>query len=244
MAKTNIEWADKSLNFMKWYCQKVSPGCKHCYMMAMAKLYPHLASNRPQLREPDRIKAELRKLKPGDVVFVHSMSDSYLEAVPLEWIQYFHETAVSYPQVVFLMLTKRPQRALDLSADLDWPANLWIGTSVETKDFLFRLDTLFNIPAAGHFVSVEPLLAPLPELEPYLSRLGWVIVGGESGTRRRKFDKQWAIAIRDMCQQQDVPFLFKQGSADRSGQDRLLEGRAWNGQPQFLPPLPEQLELF
>lgn len=255
MSKTTIEWASHTLNFYTWDCTKVSPGCQHCYMMELAKRRNKPLIGYPMWRGANAFK-ELRSLPTGSVAFINSMSDTYHEHVPLAWVHSIHNAAAYLrPDVTFLLLTKRPERALALAPFLSWPKNLWIGTSVENGDYLWRLDYLLNIPAAGHFVSAEPLISALPELDRWISgrnavvnqwggvsvypikpprKLGWVIVGGESGKERRPFKQEWAREIRDMCFEAGTPFLFKQGSAFMSGQDRLLDGREWNETPFHL----------
>lgn len=246
MAKTNIEWASHSWNRYTWDCTKVSEGCKNCYMMALAERRGKPIIGRPQLRAS--ALPELKTFPSGAVIFVNSMSDTYHEAVPLEWIQEIHNTAAAHPDKTFLLLTKRPRRALELSPRLVYPPNLWVGTSIEKNKYLFRLDDLLQIPAAGHFLSAEPLLEPLLNLAPYLDQLvpdylrirgvrhplRWVIVGGESGKGRRTFNKSWARQIRDMCDEAGVPFMFKQGSSHQPGQDRLLDGQTWDQTPIFI----------
>lgn len=240
MGETTIEWATKTLNFFSWNCTRVSSGCANCYAAEMSKRFSRnsnggIFSNPPTWRT-NAVK-EYRKLKSGDVIFLNSMSDSYHESVPVKWIHNIHNMAMLRPDVTFLLLTKRPERALALSPYLAWSKNLWIGTSVESEDYLWRLDYLLKIPAAGHFLSAEPLLSSLPSLKEYLyptsdrAGLGWVIVGGESGTKRRAFNKAWASDIQAMCATSETPFMFKQGSDRLSGKDRLLNGREWNETP-------------
>lgn len=242
MGKTNIGWTDYSLNFYTWDCTKVSAGCQNCYMMSMAQRYGKPMAGRPQWRGKNAYK-ELFSIPAGSRVFVNDMSDTYHEAVPAEWIHHIHNAAAYLrPDLTFLLLTKRPERAYGMRDLLVWPKNLWLGTSVESEGCLWRLDYLLKTPAAGHFLSAEPLLGPLPSLWPYLwpvwywtatksTRLDWVIVGAESGSNRRSFDKLWARGIRMMCTEAHVPFFFKQGSAFKPGQDRLLDGREWNETP-------------
>lgn len=246
MSKTSIEWATDRLNFYTWRCNKISEGCANCYMMTMARRRGQDPVGVPEWRET--ALREYRALEPGDVVFVNTMSDSYHEGALLEWIQRIHTLAAQKPETRFLMLTKRIERALELAPHLAWPDNLWMGTSVELPKYLSRIDTLLQIPAAGHFVSVEPLLAPLPGLAHYVDRLGWVIVGAESGSLRRLFDPQWARDIRDMCVEAGVPFTFKQGSHFKPGKNRLLDGRTWDETPFADAPdvvqEPYQMELL
>jgi protein gp37 len=257
MGKTTIEWASHTWNPYTWACRKVSPGCANCYaeFLAERRNGPGAFNRAPQWRGA-RAMQEIRRMPRGAVVFVNSMSDTYHEQARLTWIHSIHNIAAYLrPDVTFLLLTKRPERALGLARYLAYPPNLWVGTSVENADYLWRLDYLLRIPAAGHFVSAEPLLGPLPGLLPYVAksfagtdsygdrvemrlslkrRLRWVIVGAESGAKRRPFDKAWARDIRDMCGRAGVAYMFKQGSAYMSGQDRLLDGRTWDETP-FTP---------
>lgn len=263
MGKTTIEWASHTWNPYNWACRKVSPGCANCYaeFLAERRNGPGAFNRAPEWRGAKAMQ-EIKRMPRGAVVFVNSMSDTYHEQARLAWIHSIHNTAAYVrPDVTFLLLTKRPERALALSRYLAYPPNLWVGTSVEHADYLWRLDYLLRIPAAGHFVSAEPLLGPLPGLRQYVQAgLGWVIVGAESGAKRRPFDKDWARQIRDMCVREgvqqpahDTPFMFKQGSAYMSGQDRLLDGRTWDETPfsprvhapvMVTPPQPFQMSLW
>lgn len=242
MGKTNIGWCDYSLNFYTWDCNKTSPGCAHCYMMSLASRYGKPLVGRPQWRGAAAYK-ELRHIPSGATVFVNDMSDTYHESVPDKWIHAIHNAAAYLrPDLTFLLLTKRPERAYYMRHLLAWPSNLWLGTSVENADYLWRLDYLLKTPAAGHFLSAEPLLGPL-DLRFYLGRclrypdlgykhaLKWVIVGGESGSKHRPFDHAWAKSILHDCIDFGVPFFFKQGSAFKPGQDRKLSGWEWSQSP-------------
>lgn len=229
MSKTNISWATHSLNFYNWYCTKVSAGCKNCYMFAMREQYGRADS---ELKWRANARKEYDVLKRGDVVFVNSMSDTYHEDAPIEWIQGIHNLAAAKPDVTFLLLTKRISRAHDLQDDLVWPGNLWLGTSIENQKSLWRLDELASTPG-NHFVSMEPLLENLADdnhwdsLSNYYSEfehIQWVIVGGESGPNRRPFDKLWARNIQEFCHETGTHFTFKQGSALRPGGDNALDG--------------------
>lgn len=237
MGETTIEWASHTWNPYTWDCTKVSPGCKNCYMMAMADRFGKPLVGSPKWRGAAAWK-ELKGFPVGAVIFVNSMSDTYHESVPAAWIHSIHNTAMLHPDKTFLILTKRPERVYGMRHLLAWPKNLWLGTSVENEDYLWRLNFLLRVPAAGHFVSAEPLIGSLRYLETYLSDkpgvhkgLGWVIVGGESGNGRREFNKDWAREIRDMCIRRGVPFLYKQGGAFKSGQDRVLDNRTWDETP-------------
>jgi protein gp37 len=251
MAKnTIIAWATDTLNYYTWNCNKVSEGCKNCYAAAMAARFPANSARLAFDGAPNwrnNAMKELRRLKSGAVVFVNSMSDTYHEKAPVKFAHWIHNLAAyERPDVTFLLLTKRPERALALSPHLIFPPNLWVGTSVESSDYLWRLQYLLQIPAAGHFVSAEPLLGSLTGIDTYLRGykyfdtqgephfipgLKWVIVGGESGDNRRPFNKDWAREIRDMCIRARVPFMFKQGSHRLSERDKDLDGQEWNESP-------------
>lgn len=167
MSETNIEWASHTLNYYSWACTKVSPGCKNCYAQSLAERYGKDFNAPPAWRGKNAMK-ELMKLPPGAVAFVNSMSDTYHERVPVQWVHSIHNAALIRPDVTFLLLTKRIERAYALSRFLAYPPNLWIGTSVESEEYLWRLDYLLEIPAAGHFVSAEPLLGSLAGIRKYL----------------------------------------------------------------------------
>lgn len=256
MPETNIRWASHTWNPYTWNCNKISPGCKNCYAAQRSEQYGYIHSagrqfeGDPKLRGKNADK-ELLKFPPGAVVFVNSHSDTYHEGATPQMIHSIHNAAAYVrPDVTFLLLTKRPERALALAPHLAFPTNLWVGASIENEDYLRRLDDLLQIPAAGHFVSIEPQLSPLPGLKRYLKpnakALGWVIQGAESGAKRRPFDKAWAREVRDMCVEAETPYMFKQGSAFKSEQDRLLDGRTWDETPFDLVKMPGatgQMEL-
>ncbi|QPC81042.1 DUF5131 family protein [Phototrophicus methaneseepsis] len=241
MKDSKIGWTTHSWNPWGWVCNKVSEGCKNCYMFAMAARFhkENPATRSPEWREQESAR-ELRSFRLGDVIFVNSMSDTYSERVPDEYIERVHQTVQANHDKVFLLLTKRPERALALADQLVWPKNLWVGTSVEMEKHIHRLDTLLQLPTRNFFVSAEPLLEALPSLYWYLQPnstdgkcIEWVIVGGESGRNRRLFDKEWARDIQWMCGEFETPFFFKQGSDAVSGQDRDLDGRTWDETPDW-----------
>lgn len=256
MPQTKIEWATHTFNPYTWNCTKVSQGCKNCYALTRSLRYGGQASNgKDFLKFPPIVREnawkELKKFEAGSVIFVNSHSDTYHEAVPFEVIEHLHNTIASYPHLIFLILTKRAQRASELAPDLAYPDNLWVGTSVESQAHYDRLDYLMDIPSAGRFLSAEPLLGEISVKE-WLNpvsqnKLDWVIVGGESGKGFRPFNHDWARSIRDACKMHDVPFLFKQGSAFKSGQDRMLDGRTHDDTPFYKPEVkqePYQLDMF
>lgn len=238
MGKTNIAWASHTVNFYDWACRQVSPGCKNCYARAMAQRYGKNFDKTPEWR--DKAAAEFLNLPAGAVAFINSMSDTWHEDVPLETVLRIYDIAARRPDVTCLILTKRIARWVKHERDVPALPNVWAGTSVESSEFLFRLRTLRRVPAAGHFVSAEPLIRPLigyfpVSLEHELERGGidWIITGAESGPNRRPFDPQWVRDIRDSCALHNVTFMHKQGSAFKPGQDRELDGRTHDDTPDF-----------
>lgn len=231
MAETSIAWAKNSWNPLSWNCTPIGPECAHCYAMELAGRYAQNAHEgrfgaTPVLRE--KAFAELSKLKPGPT-FVCSMSDLFHKDVPAAWIHRILNSARSYPHLTYLCLTKRIERARGLAPYLDW-GKTWIGTSVGHESSLWRLDDLRTIhQAAGRFVSFEPLIGPLAPVN--LDGIDWVIVGGESGTKRRTFQRSWVEPIFEEAQRRGIPFFFKQGSGRYPGDDRMFHGQEWNEVP-------------
>lgn len=225
MGKTKIEWADKNLNWYSWNCNKVSPGCKNCYAETLAKRYGKTFNGAPEWRT-SAIK-DYQMLKTGDAVFVNTMSDTFHEGAPMEMINRVFMYARQRPDVNFLILTKRIERAYQLQTDLLWTRNIWLGTSVESKAYLGRIRTLRDIGTAfGKFISFEPLLEDVGDVN--LRGIDGVIVGGESGAKRRGFDPAWALNLLRQCERDGVRFFYKQGDAFQPGQDRMLNGRTYD----------------
>jgi protein gp37 len=230
---SQIEWTEATWNPVTG-CTKLSPGCKRCYAERMAKRLA--AMGVPQYRQGFKVTVQPgalslpAKWKKPRVIFVNSMSDLFHEDVPLRFIQQVFEVMEGTPQHTYQVLTKRPEVAKEYAVQLPWPANVWLGTSVESALFLHRVRTLTRIPAHVRFLSVEPLLGPLPGLN--LRGIDWVIVGGESGPGARAMKPEWVTQIRDICLAQDVPFFFKQwGGVHKKKNGRLLEGRTWDEVP-------------
>ncbi len=239
-ASSSIEWTEATWNPVTG-CTKVSPGCAHCYAETFAERFRGVPDHPYEMGfdltlRPERLELPLGWRKPR-MIFVNSMSDLFHEDVPAEFVQQVFGTMKRARWHTFQVLTKRPGRALELAAELPWPANVWLGVSVENRRFLSRLDALRRIPAAVRFASCEPLLGPLDGIE--LRDIDWVIAGGESGPRARPMKPQWACALRDACTREGVPFFFKQwGAYNEEGQrvgkkraGRTLEGRTWGEMP-------------
>ena len=234
---SRIEWTEATWNPVTG-CTKVSPGCKNCYAERMSKRLK--AMGLPQYRNAfaltmheDVVELPLRWKKPR-VIFVNSMSDLFQEGIPLKFIQRVFTVMQESPQHQFQVLTKRPEIALALADRLPWPDNVWLGTSVETAAYVERVRILQRIPAKIRFLSVEPLLGPIPRLP--LAKIHWVIVGGESGPGARPMDERWVIQIRDRCRKVGVPFFFKQwGGVNKKRTGRELQGRTWEEMPLESP---------
>jgi protein gp37 len=230
---SGIEWTDATWNPVTG-CTKISPGCKHCYAERLATRLR--AMGNPRYRDgfavtlhADQLTLPLR-WKRSKRIFVNSMSDLYHEAVPDDFIRRVFDVMLAAPQHVFQILTKRSDRVAALASSLPWAPNVWQGVSVENADYVSRIDDLREVPAAVRFLSVEPLLGPIRDLP--LALIDWVIVGGESGGRRRPVDPEWVRGIRDQCVVAHVPFFFKQwgGRTPKSG-GRVLDGRTWDEMP-------------
>jgi protein gp37 len=225
---TGIEWTDKTWNPTTG-CDKVSPGCLHCYAEALTQRFTQNFKNGFDLTlYPERLKEPLRWRTPSRV-FVNSMSDLFHEDVPIEFIKQVLSVIQATPWHIYQILTKRPERLRDLSDELDFPENVWLGVSVENQNYVHRLDYLRDIPVSVRFISCEPLLGAL---ELNLTGINWVIVGGESGQKHRPMDMRWAQDIRDQCQAAGVAFFFKQvgGRTPKAG-GKLLDDLIWDEMP-------------
>ena len=230
---SSIEWTHSTWNPVTG-CTKISPGCKNCYAERMA--HRLRAMGVPQYRhgfrltlQPDALDIPKRWKKPR-LVFVNSMSDLFHEKVPLKFIRRIFDVMVEASQHQFQVLTKRPEIALEYAHRLPWPENVWLGTSVESAFYTHRIRSLVRSPAQTRFLSVEPLLGPIPRLP--LRGIHWVIVGGESGPGARPMREEWVLQIKEQWERRDVPFFFKQGGGVNKKQaGRVLEGRTWNEIP-------------
>jgi len=181
--------------------------------------------------QPDLVGMPLKWKKPR-LIFVNSMSDLFHPNVPDEFIAQCFEVMRQAEQHTFQVLTKRPERVVELAGDLPWPSNVWLGTSVENAEWIWRANRLREVPSRIRFLSVEPLLGPIGRLP--LRGIHWVIVGGESGPSARPMRKQWVMTIRDRCMKYGVPFFFKQwGGVHKSQNGRMLDGRTWDEMPEI-----------
>lgn len=230
---SGIEWTDSTWNPVTG-CTKISHGCKNCYAERMSKRL-HAAGVRKYQNgfratvHPDTLKEPARWKKPR-MVFVNSMSDLFHSNVPTEFILSVFHAMNESPQHIFQVLTKRPNRVAKMNGKLLWTPNIWMGTSIESERWQDRIDDLKSLDAHVKFLSLEPLLGPLSNLD--FHGIDWVIVGGESGPKARPMRAEWVREIRDMCIETKTPFFFKQwGGVFKKRAGRTLDGRTWDQFP-------------
>ncbi len=229
-----IEWTEATWNPVTG-CTKISPGCAHCYAERMAKRLKAMGVERYRngfdiTLHPDILSLPLKWRAPR-IIFVNSMSDLFHELVPVEYIERAFAVMCQARQHTFQILTKRATRLSELASHLPWPSNIWMGVSVESPSYSWRIAHLRSVPAAVRFLSLEPLLALIPNLP--LAGIDWVIVGGESGPGCRRIAPELVSDIRAQCAAARVPFFFKQwGGTRKASTGRTLDGRVWNEMPR------------
>jgi len=249
-SKSSIEWTDATWNPVAG-CTVLSAGCTNCYAMRMAARLESMGQpkysglTRTSGRRKvwtGRVNLDFGSLraplswKKGRMIFVNSMSDLFHENVPAEFIDEVFSVMRGTPQHIYQVLTKRSERLAELSDTIDWPANVWMGVSVESSQVFSRIDDLRSTGAAVKFLSCEPLIGPLDGIA--LDGMDWVIAGGESGPGARPMQASWVRDVRDACVEAGVPFHFKQwGGVVKSKFGRELDGRTWDE-------LPEQIEAL
>lgn len=230
-----IEWTESTWNPVSG-CTKISAGCLNCYAERMAKRLKAMGQARYKngfkvTLHPEALK-EPYGWKKSRVVFVNSMSDLFHKVIPDDFIQKVFTVMNENPQHTFQILTKRSERLRELSPLLDWSDNIWMGVTVEDNDNVGRIDDLRLVPAVVRFLSMEPLIGPVPDLS--LEGVDWVIVGGESGPGARPIREEWVLSIKDKCQQAQIPFFFKQwGGVNKKKAGRVLLGRTWDAYPDM-----------
>lgn len=232
--KSSIEWTELTWNPLTG-CTKIGPGCMHCYAERMAIRLQ--AMGQPNyvrgfnLDIHEQMLEQPLQWKRPHVIFVNSMSDLFHKDVPEEFILRAFDVMNRARWHQFQVLTKRAERLAELSPRISWPQNVWQGVSVENQDYAYRIDYLRLTGAATKFLSLEPLLGPVPALD--LSGIDWVIVGGESGPGARPMKAEWVLDIRDRCRKAGVPFFFKQwGGLNKKKAGRLLGGITWDEMPR------------
>ncbi len=235
--KSPIEWTESTWNPLTG-CTKVSSGCANCYaerlsLRLKAMGNPNYANGFTITMHEDALELPLKWKKP-QTIFVNSMSDLFHENVPDDFIFRAFEIMQRADWHRFQILTKRSKRLIDLSPKLPWGSHIWMGVTVEDQDYTFRIDHLRRTGAKVKFISLEPLLGSIPNLN--LEGMDWVIVGGESGPRSRPIKESWVTDIRNQCQEKKAPFFFKQwGGVNKKKTGRKLEGRTWDELPLISP---------
>ena len=234
MAQSSIEWTEQTWNPVTG-CTKISPGCKFCYAEKFAQRLQSMGADNYKngfklTLHPHMLEKPLEWKKPS-TIFVNSMSDLFHKDVPEAFIIAVFEIMNKAHWHRFQILTKRPERVVELNQKLRWTPNIWMGTSVENNDYTSRIDFLRKTSAKIKFLSLEPLLGPLPNLN--LEKIDWVIVGGESGFKARSMKPDWVLDIQEQCQKSNVSFFFKQwGGKNKKQAGRILNGRTWDEMPK------------
>lgn len=237
MGQSRIEWTELTWNPVTG-CSKISAGCKFCYAETMARRLKAMGVEKYKkgfkVATHDSVLTEPYRWRGSKIVFVNSMSDLFHPSVPVEFIQKVFAVMNDNPQHVFQVLTKRADLLLeyDRAKLLNWTHNIWMGVSVEDDRVKHRIDLLRKTKAKTKFLSLEPLIGPLPKLN--LKKIDWVIVGGESGRRPRPMAAEWVLDIQEQCNKAGVSFFFKQwGGTNKKKTGRLLEGKTWDEMPEL-----------
>jgi len=237
MAQSNIEWTEMTWNPTTG-CDKISAGCKFCYAEVMSRRLKAMGVEK--YKDNFKITKHENELgipytwKSSKIVFVNSMSDLFHKKIPIEFIQKVFRVMNENPQHVFQVLTKRADLLLayDKAKMFKWTHNIWMGVSVEDERVKARIDFLRKTKAKTKFLSLEPLIGPLPKIN--LKKMDWVIVGGESGRNPRPMNPEWVLDIQEQCEEAGVAFFFKQwGGTNKKKTGRELKGRTWNEMPVF-----------
>lgn len=230
---STIEWTDATWNPVRG-CTKVSPGCKHCYAETLAERFRgvpgHPFEHGFDLELiPSALELPLR-WRASRRIFVNSMSDLFHDDVPATYIRRVFGVMKRASHHEYQVLTKRSERMARLAANIEIPPQVWMGVSVENQKYTSRIDDLRRVEASVRFLSVEPLLGPIENLD--LTGIHWVIVGGESGHGARPMDPAWVRSVRDQCVASNVKFFFKQwGGVRKRVTGRVLDGRTWDQMP-------------
>lgn len=242
--RSEIEWTEATWNPTTG-CDRISSGCDNCYALTLSRRLKAMGSAKYQTDGDPRTSGPgfgvtlhedtldiPRRWREPRVVFVNSMSDLFHARVPLSYVQRVFDVMRETPRHTYQILTKRAARLAKLALLLDWPPNVWIGVSVESAAHVDRIDDLRQVPAVVKFISAEPLLGPLADLN--LTNIGWLIAGGESGPNSRPVDPNWVRGLRDQCHAAGTAFFFKQwgGRTPKSG-GRVLDGREHSGMPNL-----------
>ena len=235
MSKSKIEWTEITWNPTTG-CNKVSAGCKNCYAEIFANRLQSMGNEKYKngfnLTLHHSVINEPLKWKVPRVIFVNSMSDLFHEKIPIDFLKSVFNVMNQTPQHVYQVLTKRAERLEKLAPNFNWTNNFWLGVSVEDAGAVKRIQHLKNTPAKIKFLSLEPLLSPIPNID--LDGIDWVIVGGESGRSSRPVEESWILDIKNQCKKANVKFFFKQwGGMNKKANGRELKGKIYNEMPEY-----------
>lgn len=236
MNKTKIEWTQITWNPITG-CSKISEGCQHCYAERMSKRLKSMNNKRYINGFDVSIHRDLfeepLKWKTSKIVFVNSMSDIFHEMLPDNVILELFKVMNKAQQHIFQVLTKRPERLKSLADKISWTDNIWMGVTVENQKNINRIDILRGTKAKIKFISFEPLLNEISNLN--LENIDWAIVGGESGPGAREMKKEWVLNLKEQCKKYNVKFFFKQwGGVNKKKNGRLLDGKEYNEMPNII----------
>ena len=231
---TKIEWTEETWNPITG-CTKYSAGCEHCYAATFARRLKAMGNKRYINGFDVTVHRDLftkpLEWKKSKMIFVNSMSDLFHENVSDEDILSIFDTMNKAKNHIFQVLTKRAQRLVKLSPQIVWTDNIWMGVSVENKSTIYRCEELKKTGAKIKFVSAEPLLESISEID--LAGIDWLIVGGESGPKSRKMDESWVVELRNLAQDNNIPFFFKQwGGTNKKKSGSLLQGKQYKQYPK------------
>lgn len=233
--KSSIEWTESTWNPVTG-CNKISPGCKFCYAERMAKRLKAMGSE--NYKDGFKLSVHESALylpltwKKPQTIFVNSMSDLFHKDIPVNFLMRTFEVMNKADWHIFQVLTKRSDILLKRNPQINWTENIWMGVSVENQNYTYRIDHLRETNAHIKFLSIEPLIGPINNLD--LTNINWVIVGGESGPGARPMEESWVLRIRDICKESKVPFFFKQwGGVQKKKNGRLLKGKTWDQMPKL-----------
>ncbi len=230
---SSIEWTEATWNPITG-CTPMSNGCQNCYALRLAKRLKAMGNksyiNGFDLTLHHELLTKPLLWKKPKLIFVNSMSDMFHKDVPFEFIQDIFSVMKEANWHIFQILTKRSDNLKNLAHKLEWPKNVWMGVTIESKDYMHRINDLLATPAAIKFLSLEPLLSDMPNIN--LKGIDWVIVGGESGPKARPMLKEWVIDIKNQCDNYNIPFFFKQwGGVQKKKNGRELNGKIYSNMP-------------
>lgn len=235
--QTEIEWTESTWNPVTG-CTRISSGCLNCYAQRMAERLQAMRQERYKngfklALHPEALEEPYRWKKPR-IIFVNSMGDLFHEKIPFDFLQDVFGVMNDNKHHTFQILTKRSQRLREFAPVLQWSENIWMGVTIENNNYVDRADDLRTVGSAIRFLSLEPLLGPVSDLE--FDGIDWVIVGGESGPGARAMEEKWVLDIKKKCEYEyNIPFFFKQwGGVNKKKAGRLLQGRTWDNYPKVI----------